>query len=87
MSGPSEAKDDDALLRALRELPRPAMDAPHERRTAAAARAAFANAFAPLPWHARFGATLGRAAVPAGLAAVVVLYLTWAFSAASALVR
>lgn len=78
----TEPKDQDALLR---DLPRPAMDPKAEARIRAAARAAYAQAFTPEPWHGRLSATLGRAAVPVALAAVVALYLTWAFQAASSL--
>jgi hypothetical protein len=85
MTGPKD--DDDVLLRALRELPRPAMEPDMEKRTRAAARAAFVRAASPEPLAARLLAPVSRAAVPVALAAVVVLYLSWAFSAAAALVH
>jgi hypothetical protein len=78
--------EDDPLLRALRELPRPAPDdASMQARHAREARAAFARAFDDAPWHARAGRSLGRALVPVVLASVVGVYLTWAITTASAL--
>jgi hypothetical protein len=77
----------DPLLRALRELPRPAMDPTHERRTRETARAAFARAAADGPSDAPILGMLGRAAVPIALATVVGIYLTWAIGAATSLVR
>ena len=74
--------NDDDDLRALRDLPRP--DAPdHER----AARAAFVSAFRDDPWHVRAARPLGRAFVPAVLAGIVGIYLSWAVNAASALMH
>ena len=83
-------REDDPLLRALRELP---PRAPHgddvaaARRAKATARAAFVRAFEDDPWHVRFFGSAGRAAVPVVLASVVGIYLTWAVAAANALFR
>jgi hypothetical protein len=68
----------DEDLRTLRDLPRP--DAPDQAR---AARAAFVSAFRGEPWHVRAFRPLARAAVPAVLAGIAVVYLSWAVNAAS----
>lgn len=93
--------EDDVLLRALRELPRPSFEGgdgrdgsegsgagdPREAdRARRAARAAFVRAHEGEPWHARVPG-LGRVAVPAVLACVVFVYLGWAISAVNALAR
>jgi hypothetical protein len=72
----------DEDLRALRELPRP--EAPDQERHA---RAAFLAAFRDDPWHVRAARPLGRLAVPAVLAGIVGIYLSWAVGAASALMH
>jgi hypothetical protein len=77
--------EDDPLLRALRELPRPAMEAAPEARVRREARAAFARAFEDVPWHARMLGLGARAAVPVALASLVGVYLTWAIATASTL--
>ncbi|HEY8075966.1 MAG TPA: hypothetical protein VIF62_17685 [Labilithrix sp.] len=85
MSGESR-EPDDALLRALRELPRPEPDAEAADRARRGARAAFAQAFEDVPWHARFLGTASRAVVPVALAGIVGVYLTWAIATASSFV-
>lgn len=77
----------DPLLGALRELPRPEMDAAFDRRARAAARSAFARSFEPATPLARLGGAFGRVAMPVLLASVVGVYLTWAFAAATALLN
>lgn len=77
--------EEDPLLRALRELPRPAMDAPVETRARREARAAFVHAFDDAPWYGRFLGSASRAIVPVALATVVGIYLTWAIGFASSL--
>jgi len=71
----------DDSLAGLPALADPSAEVPRAER--AAAMAAFEAA------HGRggptFGLSLSRVAVPLGLAAVVVVYLSWAVSAASAL--
>ena len=80
--------DDDPLLRALRDLPTPTADATSDRRLAREARAAFLEAATsggtPL---SRLVSVSRRAAVPVVLAGVVGIYLTWAFSMATAIVH
>lgn len=83
--------EDDVLLRALRELPRPSLegggdgaDAREADRARRAARAAFVRAHEGEPWHARVPG-VGRFAVPAVLACVVFVYLGWAISTVNAL--
>jgi hypothetical protein len=75
------SQEEDPLLRALRELPRPAMDASTEDRARREARAAFVRATRGSPWYTRFTGAL----VPVALATVVGIYLTWAIGAASSL--
>lgn len=76
----------DPLLRALRDLPVPAMDAPHASRSQRAAKAAFVQAF-DAPWHVRMFGGVSRAALPVGLAAVVGIYLMWAIGIATTIVH
>lgn len=76
--------EEDFLLRALRELPRPATDGAEADRAHRAARAAFVRAAEGEPWHARLPG-IGRFAVPAVLAGVVFVYLGWAISTVNAL--
>ncbi len=82
----SEPESDDALLRALRELPRPELDRAADDRVRRNARAAFTRAFDGSPWHARLFGTAARAAVPVALAGIVGVYLTWAIATASSFV-
>lgn len=80
----SETEHDDDVLGALRALPALPMDAAPARRASSEARAAFEVAHGRGDGSAlRLG--FGRFVVPLGLAAVVVVYLSWAVSAASAL--
>jgi hypothetical protein len=60
-----------------------------EERVRRSARAAFARAAgdASAPPHVRLAHALARAAMPVLLAGVVGVYLTWAITTASALVR
>jgi anti-sigma factor RsiW len=81
----STQDEQDPLLRALRELPRPEMDAKVESRAKREARAAFVRAFEDVPWHSRMLGTASRAVVPVALATVVGIYLTWAIGFASSL--
>lgn len=89
----NESKDDnekdtanDPLLRALRDLPVPAIDAPHAKRGHAAAKAAFMQAF-DAPWHVRMFGGVARVALPVGLAAVVGVYMMWAIGIATTIVH
>lgn len=79
-------REEDVLLRALRELPRPTADGAGAGRERRAARAAFVRAHEGEPWHARIPG-VGRLAVPAVLAAVAFVYLGWAISTVNALAR
>jgi hypothetical protein len=97
------ADSDDALLRALGELPTHEASAASDRRIREVAREAFVDAFDDAPWYAKLfkrhsagangtpamvsvgGGVVGRAAVPVVLAAVVGLYLFWAFAVAIAI--
>lgn len=72
---------EDSLLRSLRELPLP--EAPDQRR---AARAAFVEAF-EAPWYTRIARRAARVAVAPALACIVIVYLSWAVGAASALMH
>ena len=83
----SEAKD--PLLSALRQVPSRA-GAEDERaraRVQREARAAYLRSFEGSSWHGAAAGTLGRAAVPVFLAAIVGVYMTWAVVAAAALVH
>ena len=80
------ADADDALLGALRELPRPALDGAAEVRVRRQAHAAFLRAFDASPWHTRLLGAAARAALPVALAGIVGVYLTWAIATASAFV-
>lgn len=92
-------RDDDPLLRALRELAPPATsegaasggaaaESPDAERRRRAARAAYVRAFEREPWHARLARGRAREiAVPVVLAAVVVLYMSWAIDAATKLMQ
>lgn len=79
----ADATDGDALLRALRELPRHAPSP--ERRIHGAARAAFLREFEDVPFYVKLFGGVGRAVVPVALASVVGLYLFWAFAVAISL--
>lgn len=82
------SRDDDPLLRSLGELPEPPADDVRAARLGRAARGAFvaghATAGSPM---ARAAQTGMRVATPVVLASLVGLYLMWALSAATALVR
>lgn len=84
MTGEETARTDpsDELLRELRHLR--ASPAP---RAQAVARAAFTRAFEPVRWYERPMTFVSRTSVPVALAGVVVIYLSWAFAAASALMH
>ena len=76
------SEEHDPLLERLRQLPNVASaPGPSAKR---AVRAAYVASFEDTPAALRY---LRMAIVPAVLASVVVLYLGWAFSAASALVQ
>ncbi len=79
----ADATDGDALLHALRELPRHAPSP--ERRIHGAARAAFLREFEDVPFYVKLLGGAGRAVVPVALASVVGLYLFWAFAVAISL--
>ena len=86
----SEKPEDDILLRALRELPRPTMDTMAGTRLRRDARAAFVRAHAEregarLPL--RVSSAMRRVLVPVALASVVGVYLTWALTTASSLLQ
>lgn len=76
----------DALLSALRELPARDVDAETGLRVQRRARALLAEAggSALARRAATFGEIWSRWVVPAVLASVVLVYLTWAFDAAAA---
>lgn len=78
---PAERQQADDLDRELGGLPRFA--APN----GAEARAAFARSFEPTSWYAPVLASAARASLPLVLGAIVVVYLSWAFSTASALMH
>jgi hypothetical protein len=79
---------DDPLLAALRQLPSHAMEGGPESRLQRQARAAYTRSFERSgAWSSSFTTLAGRAAVPVFLAGIVGLYMTWAFAAATALVR
>lgn len=82
----TEDGTNDPLLRALRDLPVPEMDAPHANRNQRAAKAAFVEAF-DAPWHVRMLGGVSRVALPVGLAAVVGIYLMWAIGIATTIVH
>lgn len=71
----------DPLLEALRDLPPPVAPTDATKRLARAAYVASFDEGSPIFRWAR------AAIVPTVLASVIVLYLSWAFSAASALVQ
>jgi len=79
--------NDDVLVRALRELPRPVLDGDAGARMQRAARAAYLREFSGSQPPSPLRGLLGRALVPAVLASVVGVYLTWAITTASALVH
>ena len=74
------SEEEDALLRALRDLPKPVPTGAAQDRARREARAAFQRA-ATGDRSIRVGAF----AVPAVLAGVVVIYLGWAISTVNAL--
>jgi hypothetical protein len=76
------SEEEDVLLRALRELPRPATTGPAEDRARREARAAFQRAAS-----GDRSFRIGAFAVPAVLAGVVFIYLGWAFAAVNALAQ
>ena len=78
---------EDPLLTALRHLPAMAMDGSAEARLQRQARAAFVRGFEGSSWSSSASGLVGRLAVPVFLAGVVGLYMTWAISAATALVH
>ena len=77
----------DPLLAALRALPSHPVDAPRDQRMQREARAAFLRTFEASSWHGLALSKVGRAAGPVLLAAIVGLYMTWAFATATALVH
>lgn len=75
-------EEEDELLRALRELPRPDTGGAAQDRARREARAAFQRAASgDRSWR------LGSFAVPAVLAAVVFVYLGWAIATVNALAQ
>lgn len=76
-----EADKDDAVVRELAELP------PFRAPPSHAARAAFVRAFEPTRWYEPAIGTATRASLPVVLGVIVVVYLSWAFSTASALMQ
>ena len=75
------SEEEDVLLRALRELPRPDTGGADQDRARREARAAFERAAAGD--HRSF--RIGAFAVPAVLAGVVFVYLGWAIATVNAL--
>lgn len=75
------SEEEDVLLRALRELPKPDTSGAAQDRARREARAAFERARSG--GGRSFG--FGSFAVPAVLAGVVFIYLGWAISAVNAL--
>lgn len=75
-----DLKDDDVLLRALGQLPRPSTDSAADDRARREARAAFQRAAA-----GDRSFRIGAFAVPAVLAGVVFVYLGWAIATVNAL--
>ncbi len=80
-------EEPDDLLRALRDLPSPDVDAARAARVGRHARAAFVESATPAPILVRLGVVTGRAVMPVVLASIIGVYLVWALSAATALVR
>lgn len=79
----NEASDE--LLRALGELrDRPRSPPP---RAHAVARAAFVRSFEPVRWYEPALTLISRTSLPVALGCIVLVYLTWAFSTASALMQ
>ena len=74
------SEEEDVLIRALRELPKPDTTGAAQDRARREARAAFQRAKA-----GDRSFRLGSFAVPAVLAGVVFIYLGWAISAVNAL--
>lgn len=77
----------DPLLGALRHLPSPAMDENAEGRVQRTAHAAFVRHADGGGWSVGAAGLVGRIALPAFLACIVGLYMTWAFAAATAIVH
>ena len=74
------SEEEDVLLRALRELPKPDVTGAAQDRARREARAAFQRSKS-----GESSFRLGSIAVPAVLAAVVFVYLGWAFATVNAL--
>lgn len=75
--------NDDELTRALRELPE---QTPSGHRAHGKARAEFVRVRTrSSPWD--IVASTGRLGLPIGLASVIAIYLSWAFTTATALYR
>lgn len=81
------ATNEDPLLGALRHLPAPEMDDRVEGRVHRTAQAAFVRHTEGGAWPFGAAGLVGRVALPAFLACIVGLYMTWAFAAATAIVH
>lgn len=81
------AVDADPLLGALRHLPRAVMDERVNGRVQRTAQAAFVRQAEGGAWSVSAAGLVGRVALPAFLACIVGLYMTWAIAAATAIVH
>jgi hypothetical protein len=75
----------DPLLAALRQLPARTAASSTEARLRERARVNYTRQFEGSPWHSPVTSLVGRVAVPAFLAGVVGIYMSWAMTAAATL--
>ena len=85
--GPQGGPQQDPLLAALRHLPSHVIDDRTEARQQRTAHAAFVRHAQGGAWSWSAAGLVGKVALPAFLACIVGLYMTWAIAAATAIVH
>jgi hypothetical protein len=81
----SDEPTPDPLLAALRQLPTRTVTSSAEARLRREARASYVRRFEGSAWHSSATNVVSRFAVPAFLAGIVGIYMSWAMTAAATL--